>query len=857
MSKVANAFKDGDAVMVRSDAETPNGDRRPQAGKRGLIIRSPKPGRYMVDVPGMPVVNLPAEDLEPAAQAAPNAVQPADATAGAMHADKRQVPGTVTYGFDVLALPLIATSLTNPRIYFDPVALQSLSDNIKADGLLQPILVRPLPGARLEETFTDRRKGDPRPTHEIVAGERRYRACVMAGVRSVPVLMRNLTDEQVLRMQLVENVEREDLHPLEEARGYRNILDLPSQAERPMADRVAELAASVQKSTRYIYQTMQLLQLCDFAQKVFLEKKLDRTTALQVATIGNEAGQIEATRRIAGLARTGTSTAVVDGTMSQRAAAEYVRNNHRLELGKAPFNIKIELAGAGPCSACPKMSGNAADLFEEGKKQPDTCMDRSCYGKKSTAHHEALAEAAKLNGQKVITGAAAKKLVPYSYRPTDLQGGYTAINEKQYGDGMDGKTVKQLLGKHMPATTLIDNPHGPGFIEALLTTDVKRLFKELGIGKAKDVGRDDYAIKQSEQNKKDKAEREWRHAWATQLLAKAETVDEADLFERLMVPMAARLYQRLDHDNTKRLHKLLGWDFPHFGYDEHAKTVAHFKALSESEFNKFIIASCIAGELHVAEYMKPSTANLDEMSALLGVDGKAIKASLAAAAKAAEKAKADKAKAKAAPAAKKAATAAPGAKLVIDQRVRFKEGVKGPGGHFRKCAGKSGVITKASGRQYTVQLDGVKDSVQATADELEALPDPKPSNKTQWRQVTKEEKAALKPGDRVRVTDDKSKLKGHAVKAAGKVALLQSKGGDAAWWLASIPYSIHEDELLIPTDAAALTAPAKPAAAPAAAKPASKKAKAGATEKQLDIPLSDGSKLQPQSAWPFPREARP
>ncbi|WP_372826502.1 ParB/RepB/Spo0J family partition protein [Polaromonas sp.] len=729
MTKVANAFKDGDAVTIKATASKPNGDPMPQCGKRGLIVGTPSKGRHLVDVPGMPVANLSADDLAPAAQAAlaPNAAAPA-AASGAMHADKRAVPGTVTYAFDVLALTLIVPSLTNPRSHFDPEALQSLSENIKADGLLQPILVRPLPGSRLEETFNDRRSTDPRPTHEIVAGERRYRACGMAGVRSVPVLVRNLTDEQVLRMQLVENVQREDLHPLEEAQGYRRILDLPSQAERPMADRVADMASAVKKSTRYIYQTMQLLQLCNFAQKVFLEKKLDRTTALQVATIGNEAGQIEATRHIAGLARTGTNADVVDRTLSQREAAEYVRNTHRLELKDAPFNIKITLADAPACGECPKMSGNASDLFDEGKKAPDTCLDRSCYGKKSNAHHTALAEAAKAKGQTVISGAAAKKIVPYSHRPTYLQGGYTAISERQYGDGLDGKTVKQLLGKNMPGTTLIDNPHGPGFIEALLTADVKRLFKEHGIGNSKDVGRDDYAVKQSEQNKKDKAEREFRQTWATQLLDKAGALDQADLFERLLTPMAARLYQRLDHDNTKRLHAMLGWPFAYFGYDEHDKAIKHFKGLSEADFNKFIIAACITGELHVAQYCTPRTSNLDEMSALLGVDGKAIKAKLQSAARAAVKAKADKAKSKAAPAAKKttkAVTAAPDAtasEFAIGDRVRFRQGLKGPAGHFRKCCGKAGVIDSVSCGQYTVQIDGVKDLAVAEFDEIDAEP---------------------------------------------------------------------------------------------------------------------------------------
>ncbi len=653
MSKVANAFKDGDAVTVRPDTETPGGDRRPQAGKRGVIVGTPKPGRYLVDVPGMPVVNLPADDLEPAAQAAPAPTPSPAAASGAMHADKRAVPGTVTYGFDVLALNLIVPSLTNPRTYFAPGELESLSETIKADGLLQSLLLRPLPGSRLEETFSDRRSTDPRPTHEIVAGERRYRACIMAGVRSVPVMVRNLTDGQVLRMQLIENVEREDLHPLEEARGYRNILEQASEAERPMADRVAELAASVKKSTRYIYQTLQLLKLCDFARTVFLEKKLDRTTALQIATIGNEAGQIEATRHIAGLARTGTSTNVVDRTLSQREAAEYVRNNHRLELKDAPFNIKIELAGAAACGQCPKMSANAADLFDEGKKQPDTCMDRSCYGKKSAAHHQALTDAAKAKGQTVITGAAAKKIAPYEHNPTYLVGNYTAISAKQHGPGFDGKTVKQLLGKNMPATTLIDNPHGPGFIEALLTVDMKRLFKELGIGAATEAREYDHAAAQAKKNKKEKQERDFRQAWATTLLQKADVLDDGDLFDQLLVPMAARLYQRMDHDNTKRLHKLLGWDFPHFGWDAYAKTIDHFKGLSPSDLNKYIIAACIAGELHVASYGTPSTHNLDEISGRVGVDGKTIRAKLLADDKAAAKAKTDKAKAKLKPTGKK------------------------------------------------------------------------------------------------------------------------------------------------------------------------------------------------------------
>jgi len=855
MSKIANAFKDGDAVMVKPDTETPGGDRRPQAGKRGLIVGTPKPGRYLVDVPGMPVVNLPEEDLEPAAQAPAPTPPPANA-GGAMQADKRAVPGTFTYGFDVLTISLIVPSLTNPRSYFEPEALQSLSDNIKADGLLQPILVRPLPGSRLEETFSDRRKGAPRPSHEIVAGERRYRACMLAGVRSVPVLMRNLTDEQVLRMQLVENVQREDLHPLEEAHGYRRILDLPSQAERPMADRQAELSASIKKSTRYVYQTLQLLQLCSFAQEVFLKGHLHRTTALQIATIGNEAGQIEATKKIAGITRTASKWEVVNDPMSQREASRYVQQNMRLLLSKARFPIKIEFAGVVACTSCPKMSSNARDLFDDGAKMPDTCLDSSCYGKKNVAHDTAIAEAAKAKGQKVITGAAAKKIIPYDGHEEDdsLEGGYIALNERQDGPGLNGKTVKELLGKDVPLPVLIQNPHAPGFIEAFPEADLQRIYKERGLLTAPKQGTTDYKEQQRLQDKKDKAEKAWRWAFGEALLERADNVDDVELLEKLLIPAAVQAYRRLDNECTKRTHKLMKWEFSPIGFNETAKLTKHFTALPAGELNKFLICACITSELHVAQYYKPSTAGLEKLGEILQVDGKAIKAKLQAEAKAAVKAKADKAKAKAQPATTTASAAAPGAKLAIDQRVRFKDGVKGHAGHLRKCAGKSGVITAFNGGQYTVKIDGVKDTAQAKRDELEALLDPKPSNKTQWRPPTAEEKAALKKGDRVRIIDE---IRGPAKKYAGKVAVLQDRLGKA-WLLLGVSSSIHEDELQIPTDAAALTAPAKPAAAPAAVKPAGKKTKpAKAPEKQMAMALQAGGMLHPQSAWPFPNAGKP
>lgn len=885
MTEIANVFKDGDAVIVKADTTKPNGDKAPQAGQRGVIIGNPKPGRYMVDVAGMPVINLAGEQLQ-AAGAAPAATSvagvetpadtaaPAAAPASAPAADPSPAgaPPRIAYAHDVLPLSALVTSLTNPRTHFDPAALQSLADSIASDGLGQAILVRPLPGSRLQETFTDRRKGEPRPTHEIVAGERRFRACGLAGVRTVPVLIRDLTDEQVLRMQLIENVQRENLHPLEEAQGYRRILDLPSQAQKTMAVRVDELATGVKKSTRYIYQTLQLLQLCDFAKKVFLEGNLRRSIAVQIATIGNEPGQIEATRRIAGLARAGTSTEVISDPLSHRQAENYIHNTFRLVLSKAPFNIKIALAGAEACSSCPKMSGNVSDLFEEGAKGPDTCLDPSCYGKKNMAHQAAIAEAAKAKGQKVIAGAAAKKILPYSHMQDDLQGGWIAMSERQYGPGMDGKTLQQLLGKDHPLPTLIENPHAPGFIEALPADVVKRLFKERGIGNARDVGMSSHKADQRKELQKEKAEKAYRWALAEALLAQADKLDDVAVFEDLILPMMIQIYCRLDNEATKRVHKLMGWDFASLGSRERAKMEEHFTALSSPQLNKFIIAACISGELHVAQYYKPGNASLDAMSEILSVDAKALKAKLAADEKAAEKEKADRLKAAAKPAtkaaAKKSAEPSAGAMkttFAVGQAVRFKDGLKGPAGMFRKVCGKAGVISSIQGREYFVAVEGSKDKHRATVDELiaEEVKAPVPSRKTQWREPTAAEIAEFKPGLRVRV-DDARRLAGRSHKYAGKVGVLTTRVGQA-WFLdlakkggPSIPTtcSIHVDELTVealPATAAESvkdkpTPAAKKAATPAKAKPAEE-------QQALDLP-APSSMLNPVAGWPFPTAAR-
>ena len=101
-----------------------------------------------------------------------------------------------------------------PRSYMDNAALQTLADSIKAQGIMQPILVRALSDGLSDEQF-----------YEIIAGERRWRASKMAGLEAVPVLVREIEDEAALAMALIENIQRENLNPLEEAQGIKRLID--------------------------------------------------------------------------------------------------------------------------------------------------------------------------------------------------------------------------------------------------------------------------------------------------------------------------------------------------------------------------------------------------------------------------------------------------------------------------------------------------------------------------------------------------------------------------------------------------------------------------------------------------------
>ncbi len=107
---------------------------------------------------------------------------------------------------NILPISQIQVSKTNPRKSFDEDKLRELTESVKADGVLQPILVRPYNGS-----------------YQLVCGERRYRAAMAAELLEIPVVIQEFDDQKVLELQLTENLQRDDLNPIEEAKGYQQL----------------------------------------------------------------------------------------------------------------------------------------------------------------------------------------------------------------------------------------------------------------------------------------------------------------------------------------------------------------------------------------------------------------------------------------------------------------------------------------------------------------------------------------------------------------------------------------------------------------------------------------------------------
>lgn len=189
----------------------------------------------------------------------PNKVEEEKKTSEKKVTDHKEVTeeGPVT----MVNITKVEPNREQPRKNFDEDALEELAESIKQFGLLQPILVQ-----------------DRKTYYEIIAGERRWRASKKAGLKEVPVIIRNYSEQEIVEISLIENIQREDLNPIEEALAYKRLLTEFNLKQDEVAERVS-------KSRTAVTNSMRLLKLCDNVQQMIIDDMISTGHARALITI--------------------------------------------------------------------------------------------------------------------------------------------------------------------------------------------------------------------------------------------------------------------------------------------------------------------------------------------------------------------------------------------------------------------------------------------------------------------------------------------------------------------------------------------------------------------------------------------
>src|SRR5580704_1426474 len=256
----------------------------------------------------------------------------------------------------------LAESATNPRKRFDAKSLEELAASFKTQGILAPLLVR-----ELEES-----------KYEVVAGARRLRAAKLAELDKLPVRVVKLTDAEAIEAQVVENLQREDIHPLEESLGFKSLLQLGEPSYT-----IASIAARAGKSEAYVYGRIRLADLIPPVAEAFLKDQITIGHALLIAKLPASQQQEAFSASFRGLWTSEGNSQVL---IPVRELAAWIESNILLQLASAPFDKQDEalVSAAGSCSNCPKRTGYDKLLFAEVRK--DSCTDPQCFRAKIDAH---------------------------------------------------------------------------------------------------------------------------------------------------------------------------------------------------------------------------------------------------------------------------------------------------------------------------------------------------------------------------------------------------------------------------------------------------------------------------------------
>lgn len=307
----------------------------------------------------------------------------------------------------------------NYRRTYDKAKLDEMAESIVANGVLQPVVVRP---------------GTNGKPWVLVIGERRVRASILAKRSTVPaVIRRDLgSDAEARAVSIIENLQREDVDPLEEADGFKELYDPPSSWP------VDKIAAQVGQKKSYVYGRLKLCSLCDAGRQAYSKGQIDVSVAILIARIPSPEVQVKAVETLRNW-----------GHASYEQIARHVHDTFMLRLAGAPFDTADEslVPGAGSCAKCPKRTGNQRELFAD-VKSADVCTDPPCFKTKADAAWVVTAAAAERKGAKVLDDKAAAKLFPYGSQLSH-EAPFVDLASECFSDPKE-RTYKKLIGKGTP-----------------------------------------------------------------------------------------------------------------------------------------------------------------------------------------------------------------------------------------------------------------------------------------------------------------------------------------------------------------------------------------------------------------------
>ncbi len=251
-----------------------------------------------------------------------------------------QIKGIVERKLDEVPIDYVSPNPDQPRTNFKKEEIEELGASIEKDGVLQPILVRMV----------------AKNSYQIIAGERRWQACKLIGLKTVPIRIKEADDDKALELALVENVQRSDLNPIEEAYGYRRLMERRNMTQ-------SEVAQAMSKGRSTVANALRLLELPEEAQQLLFEEKITAGHARAILSIPTKEGRLKLTEKLVedklsvreaeALARLLSGKKEGEGTSSRqpvpqsfktvaKALREVLNTNVRVKSSKGKNKIEIE-----------------------------------------------------------------------------------------------------------------------------------------------------------------------------------------------------------------------------------------------------------------------------------------------------------------------------------------------------------------------------------------------------------------------------------------------------------------------------------------------------------------------------------